>query len=464
MLQQLKNKVHKKGKKILSGIIAAVLLVLATIPINFPTLEVNAENTVKNCIEIIGGKINYVDYTKWIDQDDGSKKAGQGSKDFTKNGTLKCEFVDESVSKITVNYEPTQGYFLESVKQDGNMLEDSKYSVDEDNVITYDAGDENDIGNITLRCIPKELSVSNLKVARINDNEGVPTSSVNLTWDKPTITETSGYSLDEYRLIVKRQVNGREDVIFNDKYPIVDNNVKCNIEDAGIMGDAASTTATYTVAIVADKAYQKGYDSSKIEGSKVTWKAVYDMMLSVTGQGSVEITKSGDSAATTYNNLNTPCTIYNIPSVKDGTNLSMKILTEAGCGVSSFLVNGNEEKGNIEAEEYNLNVNKNGNMAISFAPLAATPVITSSGATYTEIAENGEVEITSAENVESTYYAYKGLETAQKQGKWAQFDNNFKGEKQTVKVPAEQLFGNENYALLRAYSTQTGYADSKIAE
>ena len=82
----------------------------------------------------------------------------------------------------------------------------------------------------------------------------MPTSSVNLTWDKPTITETSGYSLDEYRLIVKRQANGKEDVIFDDKYPQnADNTPVCNIEDAGIMGDASSTTATYTVAIVADK-------------------------------------------------------------------------------------------------------------------------------------------------------------------------------------------------------------------
>ena len=460
------NKAHKKGKRIIAGVFAIILTIMATVPNNYFLMDVNAEQSVKNSIAIVGGTISKLEYKKWIQiEQENGEKIYQEKWEDTVGKITNMEFGKDRVSKVIANYKPSEGYFLESVRKDGTALDNSQYNIDGDNIITYDAGDKNNIGNITLRCIPKELSVSNLKVARINDNQGVPTSSVNLTWDKPTITETSGYSLDEYRLIVKRQANGKEDVIFDDKYPQnADNTPVCNIEDAGIMGDASSTTATYTVAIVADKAYQKGYDSSKIEGSKVTWKAVYDMMLSVTGQGLVEITKSGDSAATAYNSANTPCTIYNIPSVKDGTNFNIKILPEEGCGVSSFLVNGSEEKGNIEAEEYNLNVNKNGNMAISFAPFAATPVITSSGATYTEIAGNGEVEITSAENVESTYYAYKGLETAQKQTKWTQFDNNFKGGKQTVKVPAEQLFGNENYALLRAYSTQTGYADSKIAE
>lgn len=463
-----RNKARKNGKRVIAGIFAIILTVTATIPINYFSIDVNAEQTTKNSIEIIGGKISTLEYKKWIEikvenNDENNDKIYEEKNETLFDEITSMEFDDGIVSKVIVHYKPTEGYFLESVKQNGTALENNQYTVEEENVIIYDAGDKKNMGNITLRCIPKELEVENLKVERETD-AGIPTSSVNLSWDISNISETSGYSLDEYRLVVKRQVNGKEDVIFDEKYPVdEDNTPKCNMEDKGIMADAAFTNATYTVAIVADKAYQNGYDISEIEGQEITWKAVYDMMLSVAGQGAVEITKTGDTEATRYQSSDTSYIIYNIPSVEEN-NLEMEIVPEDGYGVSSFIINGNEEKSNIEEKSFKFNVDKNGEMAIRFAPLTEKPSITSSNAVYTEIAEKGKVEITSAENVENTNYAYEGLKTAEKQKKWTTFGEHFEGGKQTVEIEAEKLFGNENYALLRAYSTQKDCADSEIVE
>ena len=457
MRELFRKNTREKRKRIVAGVIAVVLAVMAAIPMNFPVVEANAEENIKNSIQIVSGELKSITYTILVKEGEKEKKYTHTVENIDKD---KYEFSEERVIDVTVQYEMNSDYILESVMQDGVALEEDQYTVNSDGTVTYDAGDENNIGHITIRCIPKELKVSNLEAERAIDNEGVPTNSVKLSWETPDISEEA-YSLKEYRLIIKREVNGTEDIVCNIPYETEDGTQTSAYEDMGVMNDAVSTTANYTVSVVANKAYNPdSADPFYGEGKVVDWSAVYDMQLAVTGNGSVKIGEKD------YISSNTPYMIYNIPYVEeDKTNFEMKITPENEYGVSSLLIDGSEAKQEIDDEDtYKTRLEKNGNLSINFAPLAATPAVTTSGDVYTEIAENGIVEITSAENVEKTSYGYQGLKNAEKQKKWEEFPQFFEGASTTVEISAKKLFEGENYAVLRAYSSQSGYADSKIAE
>lgn len=476
-MRELLKKVRKKGKRIVAGVIAAVLAVMMAIPMDFPVMKTNAEGTEEeteegnpgNFVEIVGGKLESLQYTKWREielENKEKKKEFEEAEEEFENPITSWDFEENRVSKITVQYEMNHGYFLESVEQDGIVLGEDQYNQEEEGILTYDAGEKYDIGHITLHCIPKELQISNLSIERANDTQGVPTSTVNLSWCVQNIPEGSDYSLDDYRLIIRKTEGDVTQTIFNDKYPTTEDEATgekvpvCNYEDKGSNADAAATTANYTVSVIATKAYEKDSEHPFYgEGTSVNWKAVYDVELSVTGKGKVKI---GDSE---YGSSDIPYNIYNIPSVKeDETNLDITVTPEAKYGVSSLLVNGEEQKLEIKNNVYVGRIEKNSKIAITFQPLAAQPAVTTSKDTYTEIAENGTVEITSAKEVEKTSYRYEKLETPEKQPKWEAFSNSFEGASQTVAIPAQELFGTENYALVRAYSTQEEHADSNVVE
>ena len=442
----------------MAGIIAAVLAIMMAIPMNFSAVEVNAEGNAGNSVEIVGGEIKSITYTILVKEQNDEKRYTYTIDDIDKSS---YKFEEENVIKIELEYEMNAGYMLESVKRDGTFLNADQYTQNEDGTITYETKDNTFIGKITLRCIPKELTVSNLKATRVQNQDNIPTNTVGLSWNAPVIPEGSDYSLDEYRLIIRRTVEGETETIFNDIYPKTSDDAPvCAYEDSGIDDDASSTNATYTVSVVAEKAYKEKPEAPFYgTGVNVEWNAVYDLQLSVNGKGKVKI---GEKE---YASSDTPYTIYNIPYVtEEKTNLTLSIIPEDKYGVSSLLVNGTEEKKEIENNKYSMRMEESGDVQISFAPLADMPSLTTSSDKYTEIAENGTVEVTSAGTVDKTYYRYKGLEELKDQERWKEFPLSFEGASKTVKISAEELFGEENYAILRAYSSKKDCADSKVVE
>lgn len=454
MRELFKKNMRGKAKRIMAGIIALVLAVMAAIPLDFPVKEANAEENVKNSIEIINGEIKSVKYIKWILGESEPEEKEIPHEEISV-GTTKIELEEDIVSKIVVDYEPDTGYVLNSVKSGKTKLEDGQYNI-ENETVTYDAGDQNPIGAIKFICIPKELEVSNLNLERGTDTLGNYTKSVKLAWTTPEIPEGSEYSLDDYHLIIKKEVNGAENILFDEPYEMMGDSPICTYEDK----DAVSSSAVYTVSVVAERAYQAEPNNPFYgDGNSKTWNALYDLTLAVNGEGTIKI---GEKE---YVSSNTSYTIYNILSVaEDKTNLNMTITPGENYGVKSLLVNGSEDKRQIQDNKYEIRLEQDGTIEVSFAPLAAIPAITTSGDTYTEIAEDGKVEITSAEEVDKTYYRYEGLENQEKQPEWTEFPNSFDGGSATETISAEELFGTQNYAIVRAYSSQEEHADSKMAE
>lgn len=462
MREIIKKNTHRKGKRIVAGVIAVVLAVMAAIPLNFPVIEVNAEDIegkVKNSVEIVGGNMEGLEYIEWRMDESGENEEYTPTtieKNLPAEATS-MELGEERISKITVHYKPEDGYILESVIKDGEELEENAYS-QEEGVITYEAGEENSIGAIKLVCIPKELEVSNLSLERGKDTQGNFTKSVRLSWDIPEIPEESVYSLEDYRFIIKKEVNETETIVLNKEYEALENVFIDTYEDR--TENVLSTNATYTVSVVAQKAYQAEPDNPFYgEGEKADWKALYDLQLSVNGDGKIKI---GDEE---YVSSDTPYIIYNIPSVAEAEiNLKMTITPGKKQGVKSCLVDESEEKGNINDNTYEKRLEQDGVIEISFAPLADIPFISTSGDTYTKIGENGKVEITSAEDVDRTYYRYEELEKSEEQFQWTAFPNSFEGASKTEEISAEELFKTKNYAIVQAYSTQEEHADSNVVE
>lgn len=460
MRELFRQRISKKGKRIVAGIIAAILAIMMAIPMKFPAMEVKAGETV-NSIEIVGGKLERLDYTIVENKEgtSGEYKYKDKEKIFT-SGEQKWDFAGEKVIKVTAKITMNDGYFIESVKEDGTVLNSEQYTFKEDGTITYDTKDDSSIGNIKIICIPKELKVSELKVAREQDSSGVYNNNVVLSWKNPQIPSGSEYALNDYRLIIQKEVNGNKTTIYNGSY--LD---KCN-ETNGTFVDceagAHSTNATYTVSVVANKACEQDNTFTGV-GSSIDWKAHYDVELVVNGDGKVKI------ADTEYANSVEPYILYNILEAENNeTNLNMTITPGENQGVKSLLVNGTEEKLEIENNTYNMLVKQNGRVEITFAELTAAPSITTSGDKYTQIADNGEVQVTSAENVDETRYGYEALGTPQEQPRWKNVENDFSkkfdGASQTDKISANDLFGTENYAILRAFSGKEGKADSNVAE
>lgn len=445
MREFYKRNVQKKGKRLIAGVIATVLAVMLAIPMNFPVMEAKAEEKTESSIQMIGGKIKKVTYS--------------GEEKTFLDGIEKLDFKDEIVSKVTIQYEIEPGYILDSVQKNGMVLGTDAYCLNEDGTITYDAGDGNNIEALRLRCIPQELEISNLTAERKNDEQGNPKSSIDLSWNAPEILAGSDYALDEYRLIIRKKTGDNTTIILNEMYPRDTNkSAACSYEDKG--DNAVSTTAEYIVSAIADKAYKPDQEDVFYgKGKNAVWDAVYDLLLSVNGKGKVKI---GEME---YGSSDMPYTIYNIPCTEEGIhNLKMEITPEEQCGVRSLCVNGNEEKQKIEKNTYEVRIEKSGEAAIHFAPLTTVPSITTSGDKYTEIAPGGSVEITSAKDVESTSYQYESLEKVQNQPMWNKAPQKLEGASKTAAISAEELFGINNYAVLKAYSSQKDYADSRMVE
>lgn len=474
MRESLKKKMIKKGRRLAAGFLAVILAIFAAVPGEYPMAEVKAEEPV-NSVEITGGWITHANYWVAKEGEDGGEKVEERDISLSEGNNIDTtlELSDEKVIKIVLQYEMKEGYFLESVWQNDLELSDNQYVKNEDGTITLEAGEKNSIGAIELHCIPQELQVENLTAVRGQNGE-VPSNSVKLSWNVPVISEENGASLKDYRLIIQKKVGNDTTVIYNELYPQTevqdqadqqkaDNIPVCTYEDKGADADASFSNAVYTVSVVSDKFYQA--DSKEHfygKGTSVEWKAVYDLQLCVNGDGKVKIEEKE------YTSANTPCTVYNICSTGDIADFKVIITPGEGKGVSSLLINGSEEKQEIENNEYEMHMQQTGSMTVSFAPPAENPSVTMSGDKYTEIAENGVVEITSAKSVEQTYYGFKGLKEAENQSEWrktsGEYANHFDGASQTVQIPAQELFGKENYAVLRAYSSKTGYADSGTAE
>ncbi len=460
MRESLKKKVKKKGKRIVSGVIAAVLAIMLAIPMDFPVMQTNAEEPV-NSIEITGGKIKSVTYTvAEIKEDSQTYSYEDKTEDFSnwENDVTTWTFNEEIITKVSIVYEMNREFVMESVQKNGETLNDDQYTMEPDGIITYNAGEKDPVGAIKLICIPKELKVSGLNVVRGQDATETYNNEVVLSWDSPEIPEGSDYSLEDYRLIIQKEVDGRKNIILDENYLMA-----CNEENGTYIdeeADAVSTNAKYIVSVVAQKAYQEEPDKTFYgDGTSADWKALYDLRLSVNGDGKVTI---GDKE---YVSADTPYIIYNIPSVtEDKVNLEMTITPGENKGVKSLLVNGSEEKGQIKANAYEMRFEQDGIVEISFAPFADTPSITTSGDTYTMIAADGKVEITSAKDVDTTYYGYLGLETFEKPESWNDFSMEFEGAATTVAISADELFGTENYAVLQAYSSEENHADSKVVE
>ncbi len=140
MRELIKKNTHRKGKRIVAGVIAVVLAIMAAIPLNFPVIEVNAEDVegkVKNSVEIVGGNMEGLEYIEWRMDKSGEKEECTPTtieKNLPAEATS-MELGEERISKITVHYKPEDGYILESVIKDGEELEENAYS-QEEGVIT----------------------------------------------------------------------------------------------------------------------------------------------------------------------------------------------------------------------------------------------------------------------------------------------------------------------------------------